>query len=267
MNLIQCEFELLTDIKKISAPGNTIWSPATFYVWVRMITRNVLQRIFQIKHRNSLSTCFTMDIDNRQYIVTAKHCIGDFDSAQFQIYKNGQWKNIDVSLVGFGTCNADIAVLSAKEQLSPTDTLASALGPLAMGQDLFFLGFPLGFRQEVGDINLGFPLPFVKKAILSALSDPHSDLNILFLDGHNNGGFSGGPVIFAPVGKPATDFRIGAVVSAYCVEKENILFNELPTELHNQGNSGIIISHSIEHAIETIKANPTGFNLVTSEST
>lgn len=228
-----------------------------------MIPAKVLQQVFQIRHKNNLGSCFTIDIDNRQYIITAKHCIENFDHAQFQIYKDGVWKNIEVSFVGFGSHDADIAVLSAKMCLSPRDSINTALGPIFIGQDLYFLGFPLGLRQEVGDMNFGFPLPFVKKAILSALSDPHLDLEILFLDGYNNRGFSGGPVVFVPVGKKTTDFYIGAVVSAYYNETEKITSENIPVGLDYKTNSGIIISHSIEHAIDAIKANPIGFNLMT----
>jgi hypothetical protein len=55
-------------------------------------------------------------------------------------------------------------------------------------------------------------LPFVKKAIISAY-DVVNGINIWYLDGINNPGFSGGPVVFNRHG--STDWHVAAVVSAY----------------------------------------------------
>ena len=153
-----------------------------------MITTNVLQRTFQLNHKSKLSTCFAVDIDNRQYIVTAKHCIDDFDPAQFQIFHDGQWKNLNVSLVGFGSHEADVAVLTADLQLAPSYSLPCSLGNVVFGQDVYFLGFPFGMRSESGEFNRGFPFPLVKRGIFSALPDFGIELQEVILDGHNNPG-------------------------------------------------------------------------------
>ena len=36
---------------------------------------NILQRTFYMKFGKSTGTCFTIDIDNHQYIVTAQHIL------------------------------------------------------------------------------------------------------------------------------------------------------------------------------------------------
>ncbi len=124
-----------------------------------------------------------------------------------------------------------------------------------MGQEVFFLGFPYNLFADIGATNRDFPLPFVKRATLSSMSnDPNED--ILFLDGHNNLGFSGGPVVFKAPG--AQDFRVAGVVSGYRFEEEPIYSGDTPTQLAFRYNTGIIISYSIRHAVELIKANPIG---------
>lgn len=40
-----------------------------------MITTNVLQRTFRIKYGENTGTCFTIDVDDRQYIATARHVV------------------------------------------------------------------------------------------------------------------------------------------------------------------------------------------------
>lgn len=63
---------------------------------------------------------------------------------------------------------------------------------------MYFLGFPFG--KLFSDVkfekaNERYSLPFVKKATWSA-SAPAGDGAVIFLDGHNNHGFSGGPIVF-----------------------------------------------------------------------
>jgi hypothetical protein len=82
-----------------------------------------------------------------------------------------------------------------------------------LSQDAYFLGYPYGLHAEGGSLNAHFPLAIVKKACLSMFALGGPDAYIL-LDGHNNPGFSGGPVVFAPNGQGAPT-NVAAVVSGY----------------------------------------------------
>ena len=80
------------------------------------------------------------------------------------------------------------------------------------GQDAYFLGFPYGLKSEYEDFNNNFPVPFVKKAIVSSLdTDKDCNRQIIFLDGHNNPGFSGGPVVFTELRKNV--YKVVSVIS------------------------------------------------------
>lgn len=228
-----------------------------------VLTVNVLQRTYQLQHKGALGTCFTIDVDRKQYLVTAKHCLDDFDPTDFQLFHDGQWKHLNVSLVGYGTHNADIAVLKADQQLSPDFPLEPSLSNVVLGQDAYFLGFPYGLRSEAGNINRSFPLPLVKSCIISAIQTFGRDLQEVLLDGHNNPGFSGGPVVFSPLGNASPNYQVGAVISAYRFQPEEILHQDQPTGLVYRSNTGIVICHSIKHATDAIGKNPIGFDLGT----
>ncbi|HZD60078.1 MAG TPA: hypothetical protein VE439_06450, partial [Anaerolineae bacterium] len=135
---------------------------------------------------------------------------------------------------------------------------------IVYGQDVFFLGFPYGMRVELGNLNRGFPLPFVKKAILSCIHTTENGVQIYYLDGHNNPGFSGGPVVFKEANRQ--NFKVASVISGYRQEEEPIYqagqeihFQEIP--LVYRYNTGIIYSYGIKHAVDLIKGNPIGYKL------
>ncbi|MDA3800191.1 MAG: trypsin-like peptidase domain-containing protein [Kiritimatiellae bacterium] len=225
-----------------------------------MITTNVIHRTFHIRIGDSIATCFTVDLDGKQYLVTAKHVVKDIsDKATVSIFHDKQWKNINVSLVGHGSGEIDISVLCADFQLSPTYPLETSMGGIIYGQDVFFLGFPYGMTGELGKVNRNFPLPFVKKAIVSCINTAPNGVQMLFLDGHNNPGFAGGPVIFKePNGK---NFKVAGVICAYRSEEEPIYQGTQKVPLAYRCNTGIIIAYGIKHALDLINNNPIGFKL------
>lgn len=65
-----------------------------------------------------------------------------------------------------------------------------------VGQDVYSLGFPFGLATKF-DKPIPTHIAFIKKAILSAIDARPGSGHVLYLDGHNNPGFSGGPVIYA----------------------------------------------------------------------
>ena len=226
-----------------------------------MIPTNVIYRIFQIRWNDRSGTCFTIDVNGKQYLCTARHCLRDFDSGQIKIFHEGTWKNLGVELVGFGSNGTDICVLSPEIQLSPSWPVIPTAGGILLGQDVFFLGFPYGIRTEQGDFNRHFPLPLVKRAAFSAMTKEEGQ-SILLLDGHNNPGFSGGPVVFREAGKLGTDYQVASVISGYRFEPETILDAEgNETQYRYRSNTGIILSYNINHALDAIHDNPIGIEI------
>ena len=232
-----------------------------------MLTTNVLQRTFQISFAGDCGTAFTIDIEKRQYLVTARHVVENFGGGVLDIYHDSEWKKTNFELVGIGEGDVDIAVLAPKFQLSPTHTLEATSAHLTLGQTVYFLGFPYGLQQEMtAQMNRKFPFPLVKSGVVSAI-DFGDNVSTMLLDGHNNPGFSGGPVVYIPPNRPASEenlYRVCGVVSAYPTYPEPVFdSNGDETGQFIKNNPGLVIAHNIKHARELIEVNPVGFELST----
>ena len=228
-----------------------------------MVTSQTITRVFQLKLRNGTGTCFAIDVDNRQYLCTAKHCLPSFTDSSVEIRHDKRWKRLGVSLVGYGSQGSDICVLAPNVPIVGHDqALRATSEDLRYGQDVFFFGFPYGMQMDSVNLNRDFPFPFVKRATLSAWGGGNNALNTAFLDGHNNPGFSGGPVVFTPVGRPKGEWRVAAIVSGYESEKIPLRMPDgKQTGLWVASNTGIVRAHGIMHALDAIDANPIGSSL------
>ena len=227
-----------------------------------MITSNVFERVFQLKWQNNVCSCFTMEHEGKQYICTARHCVEKFMSGdRIEIFHDGKWKYTPARLIGLGSDGADISVLAISTALSAPRPITLKEGGIGYGQEVYFLGFPYGIRWGAGNLNRVFPMPFVKKGILSGSIG--ESLCVHLIDGHNNPGFSGGPVVYQHTINPelAAQHRFGllGVVSGYQYDDEPVLDgrgNE--TDLRYRTNTGIVYAHDIKHAIDAIEQKPNG---------
>jgi Trypsin-like peptidase domain len=219
---------------------------------------NVLSRVFHIKYDDSEGTCFTIDVDYRQYIVTAKHVVPNLKTGDYVLfYRNGQWLKTVATLIGHSEA-ADISVFSITAKLGGLP-LEPSTHNIRYGQDLYFLGFPYGIKSEMGAINRDFPVPLVKKAILSAFIQGEGS-HVMLLDGNSNPGFSGGPVIFIEDG--TRSYKIAGVISGYRYDWADTIIDGTLTPMKSRVNTGIIIAHDISHALGLIRANPVGKSLL-----
>ncbi|MGH3849529.1 MAG: hypothetical protein ACRDRT_07495, partial [Pseudonocardiaceae bacterium] len=78
-----------------------------------MITSNVLQRTYRIKYGQSLGTCFTIEVGERQYLVTARHMVNSFPPADtIEIFYEKDWHKTSAKLVGTAAGEINITVLA-----------------------------------------------------------------------------------------------------------------------------------------------------------
>jgi S1-C subfamily serine protease len=215
-----------------------------------------LHRVFQVKSGTNIGTASAIDIDGRQYLVGALHVVESaIGTATLEIYQGNVWKPFPFDLVGINF-EADVAVYALKERIVPPDLPIDidSRGCIA-GQEVFFLGYPLGIRGH--PVGPGFPLPVIKRGVL-ALFDP-GPLRSIYISASANPGFSGGPVYF-PHRDTGRATLVGIIVEA--------LGYEVPVKNADGENIGTVLTDSnlvrcnyIDHALDLIRAKPIGFKL------
>jgi hypothetical protein len=247
-------------------------------------TTNILMRVSMIESRYFRGTTFSVDVDQREYWITAKHIItgvekppyGDIKSksVSLRILDPGApgelWVPEDFSVIDPGE-GIDIVILTAAQPLlpHPLPSLPTNSGQVNLGGDCEFLGFPYGVGwRATFDPGVSWWMPYVKHCTISALP-PKEGPKIWVLDGINNVGFSGGPVIV----RTGADQRIMGVVSGYRMESMDVVaanpdnsasespqtekLTERPKQIVNV-NSGFIIAFDIQYAVDAIEKNPIG---------
>lgn len=225
-----------------------------------IITSNVVHRVLKIRAGEATGTAFTIEHDNRQYVITARHLVDHLRPPHvLDVYLEGKgWSPIALELTGLSS-EADVAVFSAGILLTPTYDLEPTSKGLMYGQDVSFIGFPYDIMGFVGDLNRGLPLPLVKRASVSAFAKGETGIEVFLLDGHNNHGFSGAPVVYHPRGSSDPgELKVCGIISGYYKKP-------VPTPVGNPDarvmlwqNTGVILCIPIIKAVRVIEANPNG---------
>ena len=221
-----------------------------------MVPSEILQRVFFIKYGNSIGTCFLVSIDSNDYLITAKHLFPNISyktTIVIEIFRNDGWLKFDATLLFHNNPNIDIAVLNLKSNDQKENQFDIGSKNYYLSQECFFLGYPFGLKMDDKErkMNNGFPIPFVKKAIISSFISDSTGMTQIFLDGHNNSGFSGGPVVITNHVNWKSRMQIIGIVSAY-LNEEKIVKTPLG-DFKNSENSGIVLSYAFDHVFEIIE--------------
>jgi hypothetical protein len=217
-----------------------------------VITSNVFQRVVLLTCGQSLGTGFAIEVDDRQYLVTARHVAArDGASGPPFLAENGVMRQVRV--LGESSPadpSIDVTVFALAEQIAPAlECLPSTQG-LTWGQDTYFLGFPFAM-QGVPSVE-GRPLPLVKHAQHSGeVVDEHGQ-RVIVLDGLNVHGFSGGPLVFRP--QPGAPFQIAGVIQSFMRHESSIIdATGADTEYKVVTNPGILFAYNIKHAVDAAR--------------
>jgi hypothetical protein len=241
-------------------------------------TMNVLGRVLMVESQYGRGSIFSIDEEKREYWITAKHILTGAEhppygavtakSVSLRILDPSateeKWLPITFSVIDTEK-DVDIVVLAPSSLIleTPIPSAPSDSSGALLGGDCEFLGFPFGggWRAEF-DTGKSFWMPYVKHCTVSAMT--HSPLRVWILDGINNLGFSGGPVIF----RTGADQRIMAVVSGFVTEPADVISSAfkaakaVETQARRKEtvnlNSGFIIAYDIAYAIDAIHKNPIG---------
>ncbi|WP_188650984.1 S1 family peptidase [Yeosuana aromativorans] len=222
------------------------------------LTTDILSRVFHMKYKTQTGTTFLVAKDSVNYFVTAKHVLQNpkyGEKLTVEIYQDSLWKTLTGNVYFDKTNDVDVALIMPEGFGFVQSGISLKNIQTIIGDEGYFLGFPYGLSSlDKGKINAGFPFPLVKKAVFSGTTT-NNDVQTIFLDGHNNPGFSGGPVLFKDRMKNGDNkFHLVGIVSAY-LNQQNDLITPFG-KLKYKENSGIIIAigkEQIDTIIENIK--------------
>jgi len=219
----------------------------------------ILQRTLLIKAGDTVGTAFTIDYQGKIYLLTAKHVVASLsaEKAIVQVWRSNAWQDLQtVRTLYPSSGDVDIAVFETNEKAPqpfaiPVMGQTDGDGP-TMGQQIWFLGYPFGNTTLISHFKNG-DFPFIKRGTMSAMDATNTDAIVYYIDGFNNPGFSGGPILYWDFKSHA--YRIAGVVQGYRTDTAKVMVNGKPVDTNLLVNSGILVGYSIESAIQAIKAS------------
>ena len=225
-------------------------------------TSNVLYRVLRLRTGTAVGSAFTIEVDGGQYLITARHNLKDFGGVgEIDLWLGGRWSRMRARAIVPARQEVDIAALDVGKTVTVTYALEPTSAGLTLGQQVYFLGYPAGTPGSL-PAPAGFgEIPFLKSGIISAIDTRDPQANVLYLDGQNNPGFSGGPIVFWHA--RSRRFRVAGVVRGYrnealpVLKKKNIGDPLAPAynDLYTRANSGIVVGFDIRHIVEAIRAS------------
>ena len=225
-------------------------------------TSNVLYRVLRIRSSSGTGSAFTIEVDGKQYLITARHVLKGFGAAgSIDLWIDGRWTRAAARALYPSKEAVDIAALDLGRPVTINYPLEPSSGGLTLGQQVYFLGFPYGlaFGSAPAPPYFG-DIPVLQSGIIAALDTRDPEANVLYLDGQNNPGFSGGPIVFWHA--ESGQFRVAGVIGGYRNEALPVLKSrDLPNadahaynDLYTRANSGIVLGYDIRHIVEAIRA-------------
>ena len=222
----------------------------------------ILGRTWLIKNNaaNKYGTAFVVEHKGEGYLVTARHMVEGLPDtkATIDVWQEGTWKTLNTVKTLFPkSSDVDIAVLKLGEKVpKPYEITADDTGGgFTFGQQVWFLGYPyqIGTRFGAKSSMANWNPPFIKRGTLSAVDGRDADAVVLYVDGFNNPGFSGGPVVYWDF--TLHKYKIAGVVKGFKEDTAKVVINGQHVDTQLLVNSGILIAYSIKHAIDEIEAD------------
>ncbi len=213
----------------------------------------IMARTGFIKWGNEAGTAFTVDYQGRLYLITARHVVAGVPdtNAVLQVRAGDKWVEYKTTKTIYPESPVvDIAIFATDDkppQHFEIEPMSGASG-VTLGQQVWFIGYPYGLGSDLQ----GHILPFLKRGTMSAVDSTNKSAIVFYIDGFNNPGFSGGPIIFWDF--KTHKYMILGVVQGYREETAKTLVNGHQVDTKYLVNSGILIAYSISHAMDAIKA-------------
>ncbi len=213
----------------------------------------VSEIITKIRHLRVAEECtgtgFLTEQNGCVCLVTARHLVQHLMRGDaIEIQRNGNWEPVVIQEIAHDP-KLDVSVIVTQLPLGVIlNSVDLSMERIIYGQDVYFLGFPHGWFGDVGTLLSGYPLPFVKRALVSNLTGGGD--KEFYLDGINNPGFSGGPVVFK--NSASGSWQIGGVISGYRYIEQDVIGSK-NAELKYEVNTGIVVASPINSAVSLIR--------------
>jgi S1-C subfamily serine protease len=226
------------------------------------VTVNVISRVMELRVPGGTGTSFFIEYEGQEYLITANHVVAGLgELARVELLADRVWHAMNVRVLhGESRCD-DVAVLvpQQKERVLPNVDPLPWTSLFTLGEEAYFLGFPYGLVPQTD--NLHMTIPIIKHGYVSAVIpcselDPAlpTDQNFVLLDGFNNPGFSGGPVVSREQSDPQHTFKVFAVIAGYRAEKTPLsVGGQQVVSASVETNTGIIFAVPFGRAIELIR--------------
>ena len=145
----------------------------------------ILRKVIHIRSGSGSGTALTIEVDAKQYILTAAHLVDKIANATLEVQEGRDaWRPVRVAVVGMTDPALDIAVLAAEEQLTPVFDIRVGTSTVEFGQSVRMLGYP--YNLDIGHLPSfrNSPLPMVRSGILSSfrIFDAHPKIVELQID-------------------------------------------------------------------------------------
>ena len=161
------------------------------------VPSEIMARTQFIRWGAEAGTAFTVEYQGRIYLITAKHVVAGVPdtNATIQVRVGDKWEDYQTTNTIYPSSpNVDIAIFATKEKRDHPFAIEPMSGSssVTFGQQLWFIGYPYGLGSNIP----GYAFPFLKRGTMSAIESLNKSAIVYYIDGFNNPGFSGGPIIF-----------------------------------------------------------------------
>lgn len=223
----------------------------------KVLTANIFERVVRITTSRGQGSGVVVEFGANTYVITARHLFlgQEGEGEEIEVWHRSHCQQLKYTPTLPLSAGVDIEILRVANDFARPDlpVRLSSDGNIYSG-DVFFLGFPYGLG--IGD-EIGIQLPFVKSGIMGGSTRIENKWICWLLDGINNPGFSGGPVVHYhhASGTPS----IMGIVHGYHHEHIQTYLSGKPiAELTVPLNTGIILAWDIAYAkalMEKAEAN------------
>ena len=189
---------------------------------------DVSHRVFKISTDTLIGTAtgFVWIENDEAFMITAKHIFTPkhLTNSPIRIYvaQDTFWNYMDGTLFHHPNEAVDISIIRIfeKDSIDLKNRFSLNSSGVIYGDEGYILGFPFNLNSLTTCSE--FPLALIKRVINSGMVK-ENDATIFFLDGHNNPGFSGGPVVFKEYSKDSKhEWKVIGVISGYIPQKNSI---------------------------------------------